>query len=276
MRVFAAVLPAALLAGCVTIPGVVDEDHLERAAAAVSSDEGFAGLAAGAVEQTSQHFVARAYGAGQTARIAAMAETAYSRIMVDTGLFSFQPSAGLYNIVVYANADEYHRKTGEAGWSDGIAAGRSIYSYDGPGLDAALSHAMTHLVFRDFIGHDNLDYRWVDEGLAVYEESKAGQPASGGAAPALRPWPQGWQPLGQDSLVHLAPASERERDTSAWFRQAGSMVRFMIERGGRIGFGQFLSDLRQDATFDKAIGDSFQGSWNNLASFNAAWVAAQQ
>jgi hypothetical protein len=50
----------------------------------------------------------------------------------------------------------------------------------------------------------------------------------------------------------------------------------MVEHGGRIGFGQFLGDLRQDASFDKAMADGFPGIWPNLSDFYNSWAGAQQ
>jgi len=266
-------MTALALSGCVSVPGAVDEDHLASRSAITA--EVFPALDAGASEQQSLHFLVRAYGSGKAAQIADLAEAAYQRIMVDTGLSSFRPLGGLYKIVIYASPDEYHKKTGQPGWSSGVSVGNSIYSYEGGHLDAVLSHEMTHLIFYEYMGRSDMEQRWVNEGLAVYEESKAGQPASGGAAPPLPPWPQGWQPLPLDSVVHMVPASERERTVSAWYLQAESMVRFMIERGGRIGFGQFLAALRQGSALDKAVADGFPGNWRDLPDFYAAWVKAQ-
>jgi len=274
MRRTALFLPAALLAACVAIPGAMDEDHLARSQ--ILTGEAFPDLDSGVTEQQSLHFQVRAYGNGKAMQTADLAETAYQRLMVDTGLSSFRPLAGRYKIVVYANADEYHKKTGQPGWSSGVAVGGSIYSYEGGHLDGMLSHELTSLIFYDYMGHINIDHHWISEGLAVYEESKAGQSASGGVAPPMPVWPQGWQPLPMDSIIHMVPASDRDRVLSAWHLQAESLVRFMIERGGRIGFGQFLGDLRQDAAFDKAVADAFSGTWRDLSDLYASWARAQQ
>jgi hypothetical protein len=270
-----ALLPAAvLLAGCVAIPGAVDEDHLARLQA--SKGEAFPDLDASASELKSLHFQVRAYGGDQAKQIADLAETAYQRIMVDAGLSSIVPLGGRYKLVIYGSAIEYRQKTFQPDWSDGVTAGSSIYSYAGGHLDGLLAHELTSLIFYDYMGHTNIDHRWVSEGLAVYEESKAGQPASGGVAPPISPWPYGWQALSMDFVIHMAPATDRDRATSAWHRQVGSMVRFMIERGGNFGFSQFLGELRQDAAFDKAVVDAFPGIWQNLSIFYASWAAAQQ
>ena len=273
MRTAAVLLLASGLCACIPVPGTVDEDHLARSL--VSTDV-FPGLDVDAHEQQSMHFLARAYGNGKAMQAADLAETVYQRIMVDTGLGSSRPLSSVYKLLVYANADEYHKKTGQPGWSGGVCVNGSIFVYEGPQLDGVLSYEMTRLVFSEYIGRVDPDHHWLSEGLSVYEESKAGQPASGGAAPTQAPWTRGWQPLTLDFMLHMPPASERERATNVWYVQAGSMVRFMIERGGRIGFSQFLSDLRQNYTLDKAIGDAFSGTWKDLAGFYSAWAVAQQ
>lgn len=274
MRGLALLLPAVLLAGCVAVPGAMDEDHLARPQAITG--EAFPDLDSGFNEQQSLHFAVRAYGNGKAMQTADLAETAYQRIMVDTGLSSFQPLGGRCKIMIYANADEYRKKTGQPGWSNSVVVSGSIYSYEGGHLDRMLSHELTRLIFYDYMGHTNIDHRWVSEGLAIYEEDKAGQPASGGVASPMPAWPQGWQPLPMDSIIHMVPASDRDRTISAWHLQVESLVRFMIERGGRIGFGQFLGDLRQDAVFDKAVADAFSGTWRDLPDLYSAWVRAQQ
>ena len=275
MRRSVLLLPAALLAGCVAIPGVVDEDHLARSQVLLTG-EVFPDLDSGVNEQQSLHFQVRAYGNGRAMQTADLAETAYQRIMVDTGLASFQPLAGRYKIVIYGNAGEYRKKTGQPGWSNGVSVGSSIYSYEGGHLDGLLSHELTLLIFYDYVGHANMDHRWVSEGLAIYEEHKAGQSAAGGVAPPMPAWPQGWQPLPMDSIIHMVPASDRDRTVSAWYLQDESLVRFMIDRGGRIGFSQFLGGLRQDAAFDKAVAEGFSGSWRDFNDLYASWAKAQQ
>ena len=196
--------------------------------------------------------------------------------MVDTNLSSFKPMGGLYKLVIYANTEEYRRKTSQPDWSGGVSVGNTIYSYEGSFLERTIAHEMTHLIFFEYMGRANENQRWINEGLAVYEESKANQPASGGVAPPLPPWPFGWQPMTMESMITMVPASERERTVNAWYAQALSMVRFMIERGGRIGFAQFLSDLKQSLSFDKALADAFSGTWSSLSDFYTAWVKGQQ
>ena len=68
MRRVAFLLPAVLLAGCVGIPGAVDEDHLSNSQ--IMTGEAFQDLDSGFNEQQSLHFLVRAYGLGKASQIA--------------------------------------------------------------------------------------------------------------------------------------------------------------------------------------------------------------
>ena len=49
------------------------------------------------------------------------------------------------------------------------------------------------------------------------------------------------------------------------------MIRYMIEKGGRIGFGQFLIAIREGQNFDAAIFAGFPGQWHTLGDFEHDW-----
>jgi hypothetical protein len=266
-----ALLAAAALGACVPYPGLAPDGGAPPTPAssfgAVSG--AFPGLDAGAADQQSLHFETRAYGADVASAVSASAERDYQSIMTDTGLYSFQPK-GLYQIVVYGTQDEYRKKTGQPEWSAGVCVGNAIYTYASPRLEGVLAHEMTHLIWFEFMGGRlTPQQRWVNEGLAVYEESKAsnrGQELFSALLPGLRA-----NPLPMDQIENLAPNTERAYDASVWYAQAESMVRFLIERGGRIGFAQFLTALRDGQTFDAAVAAGFPGQWTTLAAYYSDW-----
>lgn len=270
MRRTACLIAAALLgAACIPYPGALPDDGRGRSYAGIL--EGiYPGLDAGAQENAGLHFKVKAYGADVVLGISSMAESAYSRIMIDTGINSFLP-LGLYQIVVYGTQDEYRKKTGQPQWSGGVAVGNAIYTYLSPRLEAVLAHEITHLIWFEYMGHVNPDYRWINEGLAVFQENKAlGKYGHGDLFSALRGNLRA-QPIPLDQMIHLAPASERAYEVSLWYAQSESMVRFMIERGGRIGFSQFLGGLRYDHNFDQAVAEGFPGLWRTLAELESDW-----
>jgi hypothetical protein len=234
----------------------------------------YPGLDPGASDVQSLHFKVNAYGPTVAQATADDCEAAYTRIMTDTGLYSFSPR-GTYTIVVYGSQDEYRKKTGQPDWSAGVTVGNAIYTYYSPVLNGILSHEMTHLIWFEYMNGRLVDQqRWVNEGLAVYEEAKArnrGYELFGSMLPILR---GGAIPI--DQLQNMAPNTERSYDASVWYAESESMIRYMIERGGRIGFGQFLTALQTGQNFDQAIYSSFPGKWTSLSNFESDWKASLQ
>ncbi|MFA6029174.1 MAG: hypothetical protein WC969_04895 [Elusimicrobiota bacterium] len=244
-------------AACVDLP------QAGGAPAGSISRTSFADLDPGAKTQISLHFEVRAYAVDRAAAVSELAERSYEGIMRDTGLMSFMPR-GLYPVVIYGSKEEYLRKTGMPSWSGGAAAGNSIYTFEGPQLPAVLAHEMTHLVFNEYMGRDRTDLRWVNEGLAVYEErtlANLSYPQLDGSHP----------PLPFDRMSDVAPLSEGAFDAGAWYAQVTSVVRFMIERGGRIGFGQFLASLKDGRTMEDSVRVGFPGIWTSTGALEASW-----
>lgn len=236
----------------------------------------YPGLDAGHNETQGLHFQVKAYGVDVVRSVSDRAEEAYNRIMTDTGLYSFKPR-GLYQIVVYGTKDEYRKKTGQPDWSAGVAVGNALYTYVSPRIEGVLSHEMSHLIWFEFMGGRLVqEQRWVNEGLAVYEEAKGLDPRGGAELfSALRPLLRA-QPAPLEQMLRLAPATERAHDASLWYAQAESMIGFMVQRGGRIGFSQFLMALRDGKDFDRAVSEGFPGQWRTLAEFDLQWRRSLQ
>ena len=267
-------LAAALLAACIPYPGELPDDGRGRSYTGII-DGIFPGLDAGAQENSSLHFKVKAYGQDTVLGVSAMAEAAYVRIMTDTGLNSFMPR-GLYPIYVYGTQDEYRKKTGQPEWSGGVAVGNAIYTYVSPRLEAVLSHEITHLIWHEYMAHINPDHRWINEGLAVFQENKAlGTRGQGDLFSTLRGNLRS-QTIPMDQMIRLVPATERAYEVSLWYAQAESMTRFMIERGGRLGYSQFLAALRYDKNFDQAVAEGFPGSWRTLEELERDWKRSLQ
>lgn len=265
----AALFFVALLGACVPYPGELPDDG--RGSSLPPIIEGaYPGLDPGANEQQGLHFKVKAYGPDTARALSEAAERAYARIMTDTGLYSFQPR-GQYQIVAYGTSEEFHKKTGQPDWSSAVTIGNAIYVYLSPRLEAVLSHEMTHLIWFEFMGGRLIQaQRWINEGLAVYEEAKASDLRG---ADLLAPLQGALRaaPIPMDQLQNMVPASERAYEANVWYAQSESMIRFMIERGGRIGFGQFLIALRDGQNYDQAVAASFPGHWRALADFESEW-----
>lgn len=268
----------ALLAGCVSVPA---SGPGRTAARDAGGSEGagrqagrFGGLDPGARELESLHFLVRGYSQGSVQKAAELAEADYNRIMQDTGLYSFKP-ADQYEIRVYGSKEEYLSKTGQPSWSGGVAVGSTLYLYDGPDLEPTLAHEMTHLIFYEYMRSYPRpeELRWMNEGLAVLQERRAvpGLLSSDTYAQFRRLMQRAPMPFA--NMTALTPASERERLVNVWYLQAESVVEFILDVGGRIGFSIFLRELRNGRTLDDALASGFPGLWKDLRALEDAWRA---
>jgi len=274
MRLLPVAALALALASCIPYPADLLPDDGRGNSQYGIVEGAYPGLDPGAGSQDSLHFKVKAYGSTVVQDTSNLSEQSYSTVMTDTGLTSFLPR-GMYEIVVYGSQDEYRKKTGQPDWSAGVTVGNSIYTWYSPVLNGILAHEMTHLIWFEYMnGRLSDQQRWVNEGLAVYEESKArnrGYELFGALLPTLRS-----APIPIDQLMNMAPNTERAYDASLWYAESESMVRYMIEKGGRIGFGQFLAAIRQGEQFDAAIYDAYPGQWHTLNDFYNDWKRSLQ
>ncbi|MDO8804794.1 MAG: hypothetical protein Q7R35_10195 [Elusimicrobiota bacterium] len=251
---------------CVELP----PNGAPAAAIGLPVESPFQGLDPGHKTEETAHFSVKAYSSSSSALYSGICEENYTRIMQDLGLYSFVP-ARPYNVVIYRDAAEFHAKTGQPDWSGGAAYGNALLLFEGEGLKATIGHEMTHLVFNEFMGLSQAaGLRWLNEGAAVYEESRS-NPASAafyservraGVAPNPIPFSQ---------MTNLVPQSESQRSVDRWYAQVGSVAGFMIRQGGSFSFSIFLSKLRDGASVDKSLEDTYNGLWKTLPDVEKAW-----
>lgn len=225
----------------------------------------FEDLGPGGGSYAGARFLVKAYGPGRAKVVAAMAEEDYERLMAHTGLFSFKPG-GLYPIVVYKDASEFHRKTSAPSWSGGIAVGNAIYTYEGESMTRTLAHEIAHLIFHDYMGGPG-PLRWFNEGLAVYEELQAASPKD---KKEIDDWLSSshQDPISFSDLVSYTPGGSLTRQ---WYGQSASLARYLVEVGGRTGVEKFLQASKGGAGLDQALAQGFPTLCDGLASLEKRW-----
>lgn len=230
----------------------------------------YKGLDPGYKSQETAHFVVQAYTSAGAAHYSALCEENYTRIMQDLGLYSFVP-ARPYNVVVYRDAAEFHAKTGQPEWSGGAAYGNALLLFEGDGLGATMAHEMTHLVFNEFMGLSQAaQLRWLNEGVAVYEETRSDQVSAAAYAGRVS-GTVAQNPIPFSQMTNLAPQNESQRNVDRWYAQVGSVVGFLVRQGGSFSFSLFLGRLRDGASVDKALDDTYNGLWKKLPDLEKAW-----
>ncbi|MFH2205032.1 MAG: hypothetical protein ABIJ96_18135 [Elusimicrobiota bacterium] len=247
--------------GCVAVP-------LEDGADAVSSGRRYRQvqlLDPGAKDLASLHFHIHAYDFETTRAVSEQCERLYSQIMTDSGLDTFRPQEP-YRVVIYGTHEEFLRKTGLPHWSAGAADGTSLYSFAGEHLQWTLPHEVTHLIFAEYMGLYTHTHKWLNEGLAVYEEQQA--------VPLRASSQRDSAPIAFSAMVTMTPLSEQDRDVNAWYHQVGSVARFMIERSRGPGFHLFLRALRDGKNLDEAISIGYPAQWRSFSDLEQAWRRA--
>ncbi|MGD9643940.1 MAG: hypothetical protein AB7V08_14545 [Elusimicrobiales bacterium] len=266
MKTSLALLLLLPLAACVDVPtGASPAAPLSQPVEAPYRD-----LDPGYKTQETAHFVVKAYSSPTAAYYAGLCEENYTRVMQDLGLYSFVP-ARPYNITVYRDAPEFHAKTGQPDWSGGVAYGNALLIYEGDGTQAIVAHEMTHLIFNEFMGLSQpAGLRWLNEGTAVYQETRSNPASAAAYAERVRSGVAA-NPIPFSQMVNLAPQNEAQREVDRWYAQVGSVVGFMIRRGGSFNFSLFLGRLRDGSSVDKALEAAYGGLWNDLAAVERAW-----
>lgn len=224
----------------------------------------------GGTSVTTLHFTIKGYSENQIRPIGVTAETLYSKIGNDTGLYSFLAS-GSYTIVVYQDRDEYLRKTRLPNWSRAVTSGGAIYTYPDADLETNLAHEMTHLLFNSYMKDKAPELRWMNEGLAMYEEIAAVSDSERvtfqrGQITNLRSTKM---PFSQ--MVFFTPITEERRRVDAWYQQVHSVVAFMLAQGSAINFGSMLNAIKNGSDIDAAIANNYPGKFRNFNDVESSW-----
>lgn len=260
----AALLSNLLLAACVPLP----EDYV-LPDQKVSFDAPVAGLDSDAISRETAHFIIRAYD--NIDSYSEDCEAFYASIMKETGLYSFVPSEP-YRITVYRDSAEYHAKTGLPAWSGGATYGNALLLFSGPSFAASAAHEMSHLVFNEYMGirNNGSEYLWINEGLAVYMETKASQASEFSYSRRFKDGILN-NPIPFSQMTSLVPANESARGTDRWYAQVWSVVSFMLNKGGSFNFSVFIGRLKAGDSVDKALEYSYK-DWPTLQALENAWL----
>jgi hypothetical protein len=245
-----------MLSGCALVP--LGEGGAKTANAVGSLDSG-------AVTATGEHVQVSAYSDTIAHRTLKLAESIYEDAVSDAGLQGMLPR-GRYSILVYTDKHEMMEKGRVPDYAEGALVQRTIVTHQDPvALTQAITHFICHAILRDYLNRREAHTAWIEEGYSIYLERRV--------SPRTAPEPLSRyeNPIAIDQLTDLPPIDERHRKNETWFRQAGDLVEFMIDRGGRIGFSDFMSRLRSGDTLDEAIGASFPNMWHNMQELEQEW-----
>ena len=199
-----------------------------------------------------------------SAQVGQIADHLYQKILADAKLTQVMQRAGQTQLYLYQSRAEYLEKSKMPAWSDGVFTPRGIIIYLHPKVPETLAHEITHLIFWEFFGEARAELLWLNEGLAMHEEAQARPERTADAYKSALPVLKGhYLPLAK--LTGIASAiKHKNREAHIFYVESWLLVRFLLERGGNVGFYEFLKALKEHAPLDEAIRRAFPGKWNNL------------
>jgi hypothetical protein len=203
------------------------------------------------------------------------AEKYYRQIAQDLG-YARQDRFWLWDdrvkILIYEDRDSFVSATAAPAW----ASAKADYRHrEISGVrDAAdfiatqLPHEMAHLIFRDFVGFKDEIPQWLNEGVAMREETAV----RAEAGTAVAEWARHGELIGLKDLTAMDVAHVQEPALAKrFYLQSVSLVGYMIERQGSGRFQKFCKALRDGSAMDEALRLSYGESVGNLQALEAAW-----
>lgn len=174
-------------------------------------------------------------------------------------------------IYIYDNAREYQIATGQPSWSVGCAMPLTktvhTYPYAKGFMDTILPHEMGHIIFREFVGFNNLSIPvWLDEGVASHQEKRRYSQAK----PMVKAAIANHTFITLEELTKLNPESMSEAAlVNIFYLESVEVVNYLIKQFGADSFVLFCQELRDKDNFDKALSSTYP--FRNIHELDIAW-----
>lgn len=226
------------------------------------------------------------------------AEKYYERVAGDLG---YARAGGFWtwdkrvSIYIYPDHASYAASSGHPQWSHGMAdydkKEISSYAFSPDFLDSILPHELTHLIFRDFVGFKGEVPRWLDEGVAQWEEESKRTQMRG----IIKKLYEDDSLLSISDMMKLDVRTVKTTDSLyirsvvtkkgargvlfltgdhlvyTYYVQAVSLVDFLIERFGSDDFADFCRQLRDGAALEEALQKVYPLHFRSIDDFEEEW-----
>lgn len=230
--------------------------------------------------------------------VAVRAEGYYRRIAGDLGYSrssEFWTWDKRVKIIIYPDHGAYIASSGHPEWSHGMAdygnKEISSYAFSRDFLDSILPHELAHLIFRDFVGFKGEVPRWLDEGVAQWEEEAKREQAKlivgelyakGALFSVVEMMKINLNAVKKTDGLYIRSIITRKGSrnvlfltgdniVNTYYVQSVSLVGFLIERYGAGDFAHFCRQLRDGKSLEDALGTVYPLTIRNLEEFEEEW-----
>ncbi len=175
-------------------------------------------------------------------------------------------------IYIYANADDYVAAAKAGSWSHGAAdwVKKEIHTYPAANgfFDSLLPHELGHIIFREFVGANPYIPRWLDEGVAMYQEKAKRWGVNQTVKKAIEE--NRFISLRDLSTINLQGVDDTTF-INLFYDEAASVVYYLVTELGQFKFADFCRDLKAGKTLENALSSTYM-RFKNLDELNNAWM----
>ncbi|MFC1699426.1 peptidase MA family metallohydrolase [Candidatus Omnitrophota bacterium] len=162
---------------------------------------------------------------------------------------------------------------GHPHWAVGMANYRekeiSSFADSEKFLNEVLPHELTHLIFRDYVGMENIPM-WIDEGVAQWEESGKRQMVKRKMKLLLK----SYSPIEIERLSTISiDRVKNDAIVELFYVQAISIIDFLITEFGSENFIFFCRQLRDGKDMDEALRFAYPTSIRDVKTLERKWSA---
>ncbi len=216
------------------------------------------------------HFIINSPDILYAKEISNIVEKYYFDFMTETNLFSFIQDSP-YRIIIHPDRETFIKKTKFPYSIHGFIKDKTIETYISTYTHCVLSHELTHLILKEYLG-DNIDFHlWLNEGLATYFERKTCIEIDILYENIIISLPK--EKLYPFSILFsYRTYPENSEDLKKFYAQSSSIVSFLIKTEGSFKFYLFLEEIKKGNLIENAIRNIYPASYPNLSIFERKWL----
>lgn len=200
-----------------------------------------------------------------------LAEKYYYSVMMDTNLFSFVQTEP-YRVIIHHDKKSFIDKTGSPEWSGGFVSSNTIETYVSSNTNCVLAHEITHLIMNEYLNIYSSMNRWLEEGLATYEERKACFEVDNEYTDIFKskviPSPYPFSVMIDMNLEK----TDTNDNVKKFYAQSSDIVKFMIEKEGPFKFYIFLDSIKKGFILDDALKNAYPQSFSSIYDLERLWI----
>jgi len=178
-------------------------------------------------------------------------------------------------IFVARDKEEYKNSFPCPDWSEACVNyhQKVIYTYKNQKkFSSFLAHELAHIIFREYVGRNWHLPLWIDEGVAVYVESKYANPSlEKFLMKEIRRIIKEKKYINFDKINSIFLGKNANKEfVNVFYIQAWSMVNFLRERFGKIKFKEYLNQISKGKDSQQMIFSTYSLIDNN-EDFERLW-----